>query len=87
MKRTMYKINHQAQEFAKMHPKGAAAACAELKRRNLCDKCGKVLQKRGDKRQNGKKNVKDWDGRTDHVKCWKEEAQMALPLSNHYPLW
>ncbi len=40
----------------------------------LCEKCGKPIKKIGTARKNGKDHD-DWDTRTLHKKCWKEEQE------------
>ena len=40
-----------------------------------CVKCGKPLKAIGTARANGKKNHDDWDARTLHKKCWKEDKK------------
>lgn len=37
-----------------------------------CKHCQKALVKIGDQRKNGKNNLKDWEERKLHKKCWKE---------------
>ena len=44
----------------------------EKPEKKKCVICGKTLRAIGDRRANGK-NHKDWDGRTKHKQCWKNE--------------
>jgi hypothetical protein len=42
---------------------------------NICTMCKARLVPIGNRRKNGK-NIKDWDNRTMHKKCFKEKCQM-----------
>lgn len=44
--------------------------------KNNCKYCGKVLQKVGELRKNGKMGKRDWEGRATHSKCYKHIMTM-----------
>jgi hypothetical protein len=38
--------------------------------KRICKWCGKVLPPVGDRRKNGRRNLKDWDERKHHIECY-----------------